>query len=167
MPYDAKSLANYFLDIANENRQSIDPMKLQKLVYYACGWYAGHTGEPLIDEAIEAWPYGPVIPSLYHEFKRFGAGVIVAKATEFDGMQFRQVAPPAEPHIRQFLSNIWTSYGGYTGTQLSEFTHATDGPWWATMQASGGTRGADIPFPLIAQHFGEAVQRANQRQAAQ
>ncbi len=40
-------------------------MKLHKLLYYAAGWHLGFTGEPLFDEDIEAWQYGPVVPSIY------------------------------------------------------------------------------------------------------
>lgn len=167
MPFDAKAVANFFLEIAQANGQTIDPMKLQKLVYYAHGWYAGYTGQPLINESIEAWPYGPVVPSLYHAFKQFGAGPIQAKAHRFNGTDgFYEVPTPTDPAIRQFLSNIWASYGRYTGTALSEMTHAADGPWWQARQQSHGMRSADIPFGLIAEHFQAAVQRA-QTQPAQ
>jgi len=44
-------------------------MKLQKLVYYAHGWHLALNNEPLIDEQVECWQYGPVISSLFHEFK--------------------------------------------------------------------------------------------------
>jgi uncharacterized phage-associated protein len=168
MPYDAKAVANFFLDIAHANSQQIDPMKLQKLVYYAHGWYAGYSGQPLINESVEAWPYGPVIPSLYHEFKRYGAGPIQTKATRFNGSDgFDEVPPPEEDGIRQFLWNIWQSYGGYTGTTLSQFTHAVDSPWWAARQQSGGFGSAHIPFESIAQHFRGAVQRAQQASPTQ
>ncbi len=160
MPFDAKSVANFFLETAQANGQTIDPMKLQKLVYYAHGWYAGYTGEPLINESIEAWPYGPVVPSLYHEFKQFGAGPIRAKAQRFNGTNgFYEVPPPTDANIRQFLTNVWKSYGRYTGTALSEMTHAADGPWWRARQQSNGMRSADIPFHLIAEHFRAAAQR--------
>ncbi|WP_455154803.1 Panacea domain-containing protein [Cupriavidus campinensis] len=165
MPYDAKAVANYFLDLADANQQKIDPMKLQKLVYYAHGWHAGYTGAPLINESVEAWPYGPVIPSLYHEFKKFGSRPIEQKAAEFDGQGFRIVDTPSDPQIRQFLQNIWNSYGGYSGITLSEFTHATDGPWWAARQASAGMRSTDIPFELIANHFRDAVARTQANRA--
>lgn len=166
MPFDAKAVANFFLEIAKANGQTIDPMKLQKLVYYAHGWYAGYTGQPLINESVEAWPYGPVVPSLYHAFKEFGAGPILSKAQRFNGTDgFYEVAEPSEPNIRQFLANIWSSYGRYTGTALSEMTHASDGPWWQARQLSGGLRSADIPFEMIARHFQAAVQRTQAQPA--
>src|SRR4051794_9267350 len=103
LAYSAKSIANFFIGLAAAKGEKLSPMKLQKLLYYACGWYAGYTGQPLIDEAIEAWDYGPVIPSIYHEFKRFGSGSITARATDWDGgTEFNEVPTPIDPKIQQF-----------------------------------------------------------------
>ncbi|MGY2200943.1 Panacea domain-containing protein [Pseudomonas gingeri] len=164
--FDAKSIANYFLELAAARGESISPMKLQKLVYYAHGWYAGYTDQPLINEAVEAWQYGPVIPSLYHEFKRFGSGEIAGKAFEYDALGVREAAVPADPEIRTFLQNVYNSYGRYSGILLSEMTHASGTPWDMTWSAAKGVRGVDIPFPMIAAHFKEATQKAQNGQAA-
>jgi uncharacterized phage-associated protein len=158
-----KSVANYFLDLAAASGQPITPMKLQKLVYYAHGWYAGYTEQPLINEPVEAWQYGPVIPSLYHEFKRFGSGVIKGKATDvdFDREGFCEVPPPSDPNLRAFLDNIWKSYGRYTGIALSEMTHASGSPWHETWSKCAGMKGTDIPFSAIKDHFKSAVLKTN------
>ena len=161
-----KSIANYFIDIANASGEQLSPMKLQKLVYYAVGWFAGHTGKPLVDEAVEAWQYGPVFPSLYHEFKRFGSGAITEKAFECaDGCKRREVATPGDPHVRQFLDNVWSSYGKYTGIALSEMAHAADSPWDRTWRAANGVRNADIPFDVISGYFKQAADKARARRA--
>lgn len=165
MTYSPKSIANYFLELAKSNGQALSPMKLQKLVYYAHGWYSGYTDQPLIDETVEAWQYGPVISSLYHEFKQFGSGSITSKAIDFDGIQFREVASPEDPTIRKFLENVWENYGKYTAITLSEFTHAANGPWDHTWKESNGTRGTDIPFKLIASHFKTAIEKSKQKAA--
>src|SRR5258708_4237314 len=75
-PWKTLAAANFFLAKGLEDGVSIDPLKLQKLVYFAHGWHLAVTGKPLIDEYVEAWPYGPVIPSLYHRFKSYGADPI-------------------------------------------------------------------------------------------
>ena len=80
MPYDPKAIANYFLTVAAEHNESLDPMKIQKLVYFANGWHLAVKGAPLINEQVEAWPYGPVIPSLYAAFRRFGDQPITRRA---------------------------------------------------------------------------------------
>ena len=161
--HSPKSVANYFLELADAKGESISPMKLQKLVYYAHGWYAGYTQQPLIDEAVEAWQYGPVIPSLYHEFKRFGAGDIKGKAIDFDLRGPTEVATPSDQKIRTFLENVWKSYGGYTGVTLSEMTHAIGTPWDVTWGKCPGVRGQDIPFTQIVEWFGAAVAKTQQQ----
>lgn len=161
--FSPKSIANYFLELAAASGESLNPIKLQKLVYYAHGWYSGYTKKPLIDEAVEAWQYGPVIPSLYHEFKRFGSGVIRGKAVEYVGFGSpAAVIPPADPDIRKFLTNVWNSYGRYTGVALSEMTHASGTPWDTTWSKCPGVRGQDIPFEHIINWFGAAVAKTQQ-----
>lgn len=160
--FSPKSIANYFLELAAANSEPITPMKLQKLVYYAHGWFAGYTGKPLINEAVEAWQYGPVIPSLYHEFKQFGSGNISGKAYEYDAGGVRMAPPPSDPEIRAFLHNVFSSYGKFSGIRLSEMTHASGTPWDQTWRDCRGMRGVDIPFSRIAEHFQEAAKKAQQ-----
>jgi uncharacterized phage-associated protein len=90
MPYDPKAIANYLLEVAKNHNETLTPMKIQKLVYFANGWHLALKNEPLINEQVEAWPYGPVIPSLYRAFRRFGDQAITALAirpvSEFGGL---------------------------------------------------------------------------------
>lgn len=167
MSYSPKSIANFFIELAASKGESISPMKLQKLVYYAHGWYAGHTQKPLINETIEAWQYGPVIASLYHEFKQFGSNAIKSKATDFDSANFSivEVQAPTEEPIRKFLTNVWNSYGHFTGIKLSEMTHAAGSPWEITWKNSEGIKGADIPLDMIAAHFKAAIEKSKQKVA--
>jgi uncharacterized phage-associated protein len=157
MIYSAKSIANQFLNLANQTGENLTPMKLQKLVYYAHGWYAGLTKNRLINEEIEAWKFGPVIPSLYHQFKQYGASPIEKKATECIGFTLTEVEPPINYEINQFIKNIWDAYGGFTAIKLSDMTHAPDSPWDKTFKKST-TINCDIPFELIKSHFEQAVE---------
>ena len=70
-PYIASSIANYF--ISNKNLD-VDNLKLNKLVYISYGFALACFKEELelFKEPIQAWRLGPVIPSIYHEFKRYG-----------------------------------------------------------------------------------------------
>lgn len=161
--YNPKAIANFFIEKARAQGVPLDPMKLQKLVYYANGWYAGYTGNMLLNEPIEAWPYGPVIQSLYHEFKKYGRNPVGELATELDAKSwdFITVQPPEDENLRSFLTSIWNSYSGYSGIALSEMTHAPGGPWDITMKKASGMRGVDIPQELILDHFRSAVRNAN------
>ncbi|MBU4610324.1 SocA family protein [Achromobacter sp. GG226] len=165
--YSAKAVANYFIERAKQTKSSLDPMKLQKLVYYANGWYLGTTGTPLINEPIEAWPYGPVIPSIYHEFKQYGRQPIKALATELtEDFDFAPIDPPQDEKVQRFLRKVWDTYSKYSGIQLSEMTHAPGGPWDRARSLSSGGRGTDIPPEFIKKHFEDALARIRARAAA-
>jgi uncharacterized phage-associated protein len=96
MPFPAEAVANEFLELAKKDGEALSPMKLLKLVYFAHGWHLALTGEPLIEEPVQAWQFGPVIPSIYHQFKRFGSGPInefalVDQFSTTDGFQLRRL----------------------------------------------------------------------------
>ena len=98
MAYPTKAVANYFIDLANAKKIQITPMKLQKLIYFAHGWHLAIIGEPLIDECVQAWSYGPVIDSIYHEFKEYGSGPIKRHARSYHVVDEHNICPFA-PHI--------------------------------------------------------------------
>jgi uncharacterized phage-associated protein len=170
MPHSAKAIANAFLDIATRNQTTIDPMKLQKLVYYAHGWNLALTEQPLIDEYIEAWPYGPVIPSLYYEFKEFGAGPIGRKARDFDwnseGMIVPALDSSADPFAPQLLQRIWEIFSGYSAMQLSEMTHIAGGPWDQARAENSAMRNVQISNEKIKAYFTAQSQESQQEAAS-
>ena len=44
----------------------VDAIKLQKMLYISFGYYSFYNkGQNLFDQSIEAWRYGPVIPTVY------------------------------------------------------------------------------------------------------
>lgn len=159
MPHDPKAIANWFLDRAGVEGRSLDPMKVQKLVYFAHGWNLGLTDEPLIDEAVEAWDYGPVVPSLYHEFKEYGSTSITKLATtlEYEGdAKFNLVTPrvsKADKHTNALLEKIWDVYGAKTGLALSAMTHVPGSPWHIAREQNPGVRSPDIQNTVMAEYF--------------
>jgi uncharacterized phage-associated protein len=165
MPYSAKAIANYFLDLAKEHGETVSPMKIQKLVYFAHGWHLAILGTPLIDEQIEAWKFGPVIRSLYSEFKQFGNQPIEGHAAHY------RLVPGARPKLevshprisksadtqptRDLLRRVWEVYSPYTAVQLSNLTHQDGTPWKAVMDHYRGDapKGTDIPADSIQKYF--------------
>ena len=63
------SVANFFID--QENNKDVDNIKVNKLVYVSLGFSLGMEDFVLFDEDVEAWKFGPVIPSVYHHFKKY------------------------------------------------------------------------------------------------
>jgi uncharacterized phage-associated protein len=161
MPYDPRAIANYFLKVAAEHDQSLDPMKLQKLVYFANGWHLAIKDMPLINEQVEAWPYGPVIPSLYRAFRKFGNLPVTAPAVRRDsafeivGVPDLGDVPDQAEFTRAFLNRIWDIYGGYTSIQLSNETHLVGSPWHDVLTEYHGAipKRTDIPAGLMKRYF--------------
>ena len=157
MTYNAKAIANLLIDVAKENGSYLDQMKLQKLVYITHGWNLAIAGHPLITDEIQAWQYGPVIPSLYSEFRNCGRNDITDYATDIqiseDDLKFSFEPPKIDRddhHTIELANKVWAVYGGYTGPQLSNLTHMPDTPWDRVYKASPR---ATIANELIREHF--------------
>lgn len=131
---DSQEVANYFLaNVDAEAGDNISNLKLQKLVYYAQGLFIAMQGEPLFDEAIEAWDHGPVVPGLYRTYRFRGA---------------RSIEPPDDfraedyaPEVRELLDAVQTVYGQYSAVKLMQMTHA-EPPWRDTPRDHEITREA-------------------------
>ena len=158
MPYTSKIIANYFLDLAREARTSLTPMKIQKLVYYAHGLNLALNDCPLIVDPVEAWKYGPVIPTLYHSFKQYGAGPITEKALSWisDGTSVVAHEPkvPIDDYLtKTIMDAVWDNYGGLTGIQLSNMTHEPGSPWDQVWKTVRDKNSADISDEIIKRYF--------------
>ena len=168
MPYDARAVANYLYDKAKSSGESLDPMKLLKLAYFAHGWHLAIEDTPLVDEPVLAWRYGPVIRSVYNAFREYGGHPI----TDHAKGEWHICGTRIEwsiPHIpetarkaREIMDRVWDVYGGYTGLQLSSMTHAAGTPWRKIADEHGGNIpiGAVIPDSEIRGHF-RALANAN------
>jgi uncharacterized phage-associated protein len=118
---DVRDVAKYFLSLCDEEvGDTISNLKLQKLVYYAQGFHLALTGKPLFDDEIEAWAHGPVVPSLYHEYKDHKACAIKSP-DDFD--------PSCIPSdVRALLDEVYTVYGQFSAWKLRNLTHE-EKPW--------------------------------------
>lgn len=153
--YDPVAVANFFIQKSLESGLEVTPMKLLKLVYIAHGWSLGLFGEPLINEAVVAWTYGPVIPDLYKVLKEYGRER-VTKPVSKNGSSPFSFAPPTTPTVpiedttaRKLLESVWDAYGDKSGLHLSAITHKPGTPWSRTAPND------IIPQDLIKAHYKE------------
>lgn len=112
-------------------REDIDvtPMKLQKLIYFVYRDYLKRTERSLFDERFETWKYGPVLPSIYNAFKKYGSNAIREFATEDDGKSVRIVAEETAPIFKSVLDNVWEKCKDFDGIYLSSVTHLPQSAW--------------------------------------
>lgn len=157
-PYKASQVANFFLERAEREGKPLTMLKLVKICYIAHGWVLGLTGRPLVEEDVEAWQYGPVIPSLYHEFKKFGRQQITGRASEFslDSFDFETPEiPTSDQDTRMILEKVWSVYRNITGGRLVDKTHADGTPWKKAYQV--GKRNVLIDNDKIREHYHELL----------
>ncbi len=174
MGFSADAIANEFLNVAERNGETLTPMKLQKLAYFSHGWFLALEKKPFVDEPIYAWKFGPVIQSMYHEFKEFGDSPITRKARELrikkipDSRRVKmEVFEPQfatesldEAKIRPedghaLIRRIWELYGDKSALQLSNATHASGTPWREIYDSFSGNipHGIQIPDDMIQTYF--------------
>lgn len=163
-PYNPKAIANYFL--SRRKQRGLNPvtqMKLQKLVYFAHGWHLAFWEKPLIDEMVEAWEYGPVVPTLYHEFKEYGAREIPRLATDWNpetsDWDITPLIDTSDDQVAQLLDRVIVVYGNRSAVALSALTHVDESPWKKTVEKHPGIRHVDIPNDLIQKYFKKKLSR--------
>jgi|688.fasta_scaffold138291_2 uncharacterized phage-associated protein len=155
--YTSSAVANFFLDKAKKQQIGLSPLKLIKLVYIAHGWALALTEHQLFDEQIEAWQHGPVIPSLYHEFKNYGSRPIKEPAVEFDFTTGEMVKPkiPENAEIVTILDKVWDVYHTCSAVQLRGLTHQANTPWSECYQK--GMKHLVIDNDKIKSHYQELL----------
>ncbi|MBK5247784.1 MAG: DUF4065 domain-containing protein, partial [Peptostreptococcaceae bacterium] len=121
---DIVNVAKYLLTLADGSNNKVNPLKLQKLLYYCEGWTIAITDKELFPgENFQAWLHGPVNVTIYHEFNTsYGM---------FDPIDTPKAAPldaSVTVEQRAIIDRVFEVYNQYSGSQLEMMTHA-EKPW--------------------------------------
>ncbi len=160
MAYSAKAIANEFLTLAKTNDKDLTQMHIQKLVFIAHGFYMAVMDSPLIEDKIQAWKHGPVIPNLYEEFKGFGGKPITRPATNMeldDNFDIAYVVDNIEENdinAKECIKAVWNKFGNLTGPQLVSLTHQKNAPWNTVYN---GEKNISIPNDIIKKYYKEVL----------
>lgn len=96
-------------------------LQLQKILYLAqLNYKRRYPGQRLIDASFEAWDFGPVISSVYHRVKGFGANPV--------GNVFHLIPAP-ERDLDSYLNGTVDAMASKTPGQLVAMTHREGGAW--------------------------------------
>ena len=158
--YSTNLVANAFLYKARQSGVQVSHMKLQKLVFFMHAWSLASTGASYVNERPEAWPYGPVFDSLYHELKSFGSRDIDAYLTQMNSETGeRQALIPvfSDSAFWGLLEQVWNRYGSFSALQLSALTHEAGGPWEQARQTHAGW----LPDEVVRDYYRPQIPHAN------
>ncbi len=150
LPYDSRKIGNRLIQISNQNGKAMSILRLIKLTYMAHGWTLAITDEPLVNEYVQAWKYGPVIPTVYFSFRPIGVYDLktyhFVKDTEIDSA------------TDDILDMVYDMYKDASAYQLSALTHIPGGPWHRAYKPN--ELGTIIPNEWITEHFKNKLKRA-------
>ncbi len=75
--YDTSLISKYVINVCHKNNFSISNLKLQYLMYYIQAVFLALENRCCFNDEIEAWASGPVVSSIYGEYKIFGSNNII------------------------------------------------------------------------------------------
>lgn len=160
--HSPEAVSNFFIQKSLDSKVELTPMKLLKLAFLAHGWGLAYSETPLIPEAVRAWKYGPVIPSIYHGVKSYGNQQIDS-LRPLDSFWRRDEYPiVTDTNTLLLLEKIWQVYGDKSGPALSTKLHEPNSPWDIVWNQQGGRfeNNAIIRNELIKDYYSSKVAHA-------
>lgn len=129
--YDPRIIANYIIRHASESERPVTNLALQKLLYLAHAQFYIRFKKPLVKGYFEAWQFGPVMPSIYRELKKFGRDPIQEEFLDVDLFtgEVRSLPFIDEEDVVSHLEDVTHYFKKYSAGQLVDVTHAEGGPW--------------------------------------
>lgn len=110
------------------------------MLYYEQGFHLACFGTPLFEEDIEAWQYGPVVPSVYEYYKQYGSeGLEPDETTDM-------VLNDEEMSI---FNQVFEMFNKFSAIGLMNMTHA-ERPW---ISVGTPSRGKIISKQVLKDYF--------------
>ena len=128
MCYKVKDIANKLLVMSSEAGELMTNLKLQKMLYYQQGFHLAYFNTPLFEDEIEAWMYGPVVPSVYDNYSSYGSNGIEGDSTS--------VITLSESQEESLFAEVFRVYSKFSALGLMDMTHQ-EMPWKSTPVGKG------------------------------
>lgn len=127
--YKAIEIAKYVVSKCYEDGYPISNLQLQKILYFIQKTYLQKHNHPLFQESIEAWQFGPVVPTVYYFFCFYGSmKITIIYQTNLDSNDQKIINDIVQ---KKRLVNPW---------DLVEETHVLNGAWDRTYQNGLGNK---------------------------
>lgn len=136
--YRVLDVCRYIINYCNDKEYSVSNLKLQKILYFVQALFATKTvsKQPCFEEKIEAWNFGPVVPTAYHEYKQYGSADIprISFFYEYDiNEKFHMKKVNYEddvilPEDKLLINKMVDKLSDYSTASLVSITH-NQAPW--------------------------------------
>ena len=111
-------------------------MQVHKLSYISHGFTLALEDVPLFKSRVEAWKYGPIMPTLYYALRRYGGEPITAlpycdTPLESSAIENRKkfLCGAIPDSHKKIIDTVIEKYGDFSGPALSTMTHEKGTPW--------------------------------------
>ena len=153
-----KELAKWFINRVERNvGESITHLKLQKLLYFAQAYHLANFDEPLFAEEMQAWTHGPVVPSVWHDYKDYSWQSI--PTTEDEASVPENLTP--------YLEAIYVHFGKFDAKELERITHSHD-PWRLTRNGLRPEQAFSDPIEknIIREFYGKRIEAKRKKKSS-
>lgn len=140
--FDVLEISKYVIKYEDSKGRPISNLRLQKLLYFIQANSLVETSKPCFKQKIEAWDYGPVVPSAYHEYKKFGSTPIFPSKRNIDILDSK---------TKVLINEILEECSKITTKKLVEITHRQK-PWKI---AYANYYNKEITTQSILEYFGD------------
>lgn len=118
------NITKYILYRCSFDGDAVTNLRMQKLLYFVYVWHLVKLGSPCFKEKFQAWPNGPVLPSIYNELKKFGTQEI---DSDFSGIETEQDLKKLEKAIgtktKELVDEVYEEYAMFTPFGLVVLSH--------------------------------------------
>lgn len=136
------------LSFEEEQYDPLNPLRVQKLLYFAEAWSLEILDRSLFQEPIQAWKFGPVVPSVYHEYKPLERSTIPFEAVE--------MYADLDPKLAAVVRASWDYYRDFAVHALVDMTHR-EMPWLRARDSL--PRDAKCDRPILREWIRETYHR--------
>jgi uncharacterized phage-associated protein len=149
-------VADYVILKCTEGGESLNLLKLQKLLYYVQAWHLAFTGKPFFDEQFEAWVHGPVSREIHSRFR--GDKTLYSLVSHADIRGGFNPDTALSDDARFHIDSVLEEYAHLSGSQLETLTHREE-PWVAARGECNPTERCEnvISDKLMAKYYAARI----------
>ena len=118
--YSALDIAKYVIGYCDYKRYDVSNLKLQKILYFIQAEFLVTLGVACFKEPIQAWAFGPVVPQVYQEYKKFASSNIL--------IDYKMEGILKSEKEEKLVKKIVDQCDKYSTSELMRFTQ-NQGPW--------------------------------------
>ena len=118
MKSTATETAATILKVSQARVMEVSNLKLQKPLYYCEAWHLALNDESLFLDTIEAWVHGPVVATVFHDYKD----------ARWSPIRESKAAATLDVEVEEHVNLVVDAYGAFSATELERLTHH-EAPW--------------------------------------